>query len=226
MQLPPSGRQAAFYDLASDEQLDWVPPTTEWTAENADVHISVMADAQHARAVGAPTRRSRRATRRRARRSWRRSMRRSAEDSYRWALTLFPTHAYASEAGMSLRAFEDFYYAACLAIDGDPVTAWERQSEEVKRLSEWIQGTGGGPHPGARAPTSPSAWPAATGSPASASTTCPTASSSPRRRGRRQRRDLLLLPRRATAAGRCRASACALRTGRSSTRVRTRARTS
>jgi aminopeptidase len=43
MQLQTSGAQAAFYDLASDEQLDWVPPTTEWTVENADVHISVMA---------------------------------------------------------------------------------------------------------------------------------------------------------------------------------------
>ena len=43
MQLQTSGAQAAFYELASDEQLDWVPPTTEWTVENADVHISVMA---------------------------------------------------------------------------------------------------------------------------------------------------------------------------------------
>ena len=67
-------------------------------------------------------------------------MRRAAEDSYRWALTLFPTHAYASEAGMSLPAFEDFYYAACLAIDSDPVNAWKRQSEETQRLTEWIQG--------------------------------------------------------------------------------------
>ena len=43
MQLQTSGAQAAFYELASDAQLDWVPPTTEWTVENADVHISVMA---------------------------------------------------------------------------------------------------------------------------------------------------------------------------------------
>ena len=28
---------------------------------------------------------------------------------------------------MSLSAYEDFYYAACLALDGDPVTAWERR---------------------------------------------------------------------------------------------------
>ena len=67
-------------------------------------------------------------------------MRRSASGEYRWALTLFPTHAYAGEAGMALRDYEDFYYAACLADDADPVTAWERQSAEVKRLAEWIEG--------------------------------------------------------------------------------------
>jgi aminopeptidase len=68
------------------------------------------------------------------------SMRRSAAGEHRWALTLFPTHAYASEAEMSLRDYEDFYYAACLATDGDPVSAWERQSDRVRRLAEWIEG--------------------------------------------------------------------------------------
>jgi aminopeptidase len=69
-----------------------------------------------------------------------RAMERSAQGTYRWALTLFPTHAYASEAGMSLAAYEDFYYGACLADDADPVGAWARQSEETKRLADWIQG--------------------------------------------------------------------------------------
>jgi aminopeptidase len=69
-----------------------------------------------------------------------RAMERSAEGAYRWALTLFPTHAYASEAGMSLDAYEDLYYGACLATDDDPVGAWARESEETKRLADWIQG--------------------------------------------------------------------------------------
>ena len=68
------------------------------------------------------------------------SMKRSAAGEYRWALTLFPTHAHASEAGMSLSDYESFYYEACLATDGDPVTAWQRQSDEVNRLAEWMAG--------------------------------------------------------------------------------------
>src|SRR6266571_5421054 len=40
-------------------------------------------------------------------------MRRTAEGSLRWTLTVFPTHAYAQDAGMSLSDFEDFVYHAC-----------------------------------------------------------------------------------------------------------------
>ena len=139
MQLQTSGAQAAFYELASDEQLDWVPPTTEWTVQNADVHISVMASLNTRELSDADPKKQARHPK--ARKSiMETSMRRASEGDYRWSLTLFPTHAYASEAGMSLPAYEDFYYAACLALDGDPVTAWQRQSEEVRRLTGWIQG--------------------------------------------------------------------------------------
>ena len=44
MQLATEGAAAAFYELASDEQLDWIPPTATWAAENADVRIAIMAD--------------------------------------------------------------------------------------------------------------------------------------------------------------------------------------
>jgi aminopeptidase len=68
------------------------------------------------------------------------TMRRAAAGEYRWCVTLFPTNAFASEAGMSLAQYEQFYYSACLATDPEPLTAWERQSEQVKRLAEWMQG--------------------------------------------------------------------------------------
>ena len=107
MQLQTSGAQASFYELASDEQLDWVPPTTEWTVEHADVHISVMASLNTRELSDADPKKQ--ARHQKARKQiMETSMRRAAEHTYRWALTLFPTHAYASEAGMSLPAYEDF----------------------------------------------------------------------------------------------------------------------
>ena len=68
-------------------------------------------------------------------------MRRSAAGDYRWALTLFPTHAYASEAGMSLSAYEDFYYDACLATDPEPLDRLAAPvGPRAQRLADWIQG--------------------------------------------------------------------------------------
>jgi aminopeptidase len=139
MQLTTSQTQAAFYDLASDEQLDWIPPPATWAAENADVRIAIMGDVNPRELSRADPKKQARAQKAR-KNLMETSMRRSAAGEHRWALTLFPTHAYASEAGMSLRDYEDFYYAACLATDGDPVTAWQRQSDEVQRLADWIEG--------------------------------------------------------------------------------------
>src|SRR6059058_2293830 len=43
-QLAPEGAMPTFYELASDDQLDWVPPTAQWAVEHADVRIATMAD--------------------------------------------------------------------------------------------------------------------------------------------------------------------------------------
>ena len=139
VQLVPEGAAAAFYDLASDEQLDWIPPTAKWAAEESDVRISIMAD-QNPRELSQvdPKRQGR--TQKARRPLLETTMKRAASGDHRWALTLFPTHAYASEAGMSLSQYEDFFYAACLTDDPEPVTAWARQSDMVNRLAEWIQG--------------------------------------------------------------------------------------
>ena len=139
MQLTTEEAAAAFFRLAADEQLDWVPPTSKWAVENADVRIAIMGDANsRALSQADPKKQSRSQKARRG--LMETSMQRSAAGDYRWALTLFPTHAYAGEAGMSLSEYEDFYYGACLATDADPVTAWQRQSDEVSRLAEWIEG--------------------------------------------------------------------------------------
>jgi aminopeptidase len=139
MQLSTEGAAPAFYELADERQLEWIPPTATWAAENADVRIAVMADA-NARALSQVDPK-RQAIAQKARKPlMETSMKRAAEGSYRWSLTLFPTHAYASDAGMSLDAYEDFYYKACLATDAEPLTAWQRQSDEVKRLAAWMEG--------------------------------------------------------------------------------------
>jgi aminopeptidase len=133
------GLAAIYYENANDEQLEWISPLTEWMADNADVRIGIGASA-NTRELSAvpPERQTRRQTA--TGKLLAKMMDRSAAGEFRWCYTLYPTNAYAAEAEMSLRDYEDFYFGACLATDGDPLTAWERESAETERLAEWIEG--------------------------------------------------------------------------------------
>jgi len=139
VQMAPEESKASFYRLASDEQLDWIAPTTEWVYEQANVVIHVISD-DNTRALSNVNPAKQARTQQARKPLLDTMMRRAAEGSLRWSLTAFPTHGLAGEAGMSLTEYEDFYYNACLATDGDPVTAWARTSDETERLTEWIQG--------------------------------------------------------------------------------------
>jgi aminopeptidase len=133
------GQQASYFEHATDAQLEWISPLARWASDQAETRIAIIADTNTRELSGvAPERQQKR--RAATRELLDKSMRRSAEGSYRWVLTLFPTPAYAAEAEMSTRAYEDFYYGACLATDADPLSAWKRASEETHRLADWIQG--------------------------------------------------------------------------------------
>jgi aminopeptidase len=137
--LSPVEAQPAFFELAGEEQLTYIAEPMRWPYEKADVAFAIMADA-NTRALSRvdPAKQSRVQKARKP--LLNASMDRTAKGEHRWALTMYPTHAYAADAGMSLARFEEFLFRACLAYDEDPVTAWERQSDTVKRLADWIQG--------------------------------------------------------------------------------------
>jgi aminopeptidase len=137
--LSVEGQAATFFRHASDAQLGWVSPLSEWVAESADCRIAIGAETNTRELSGIPPERQ---TKRReaTRRLFEATLRRSAEGSHRWVYSIFPTNAYAADAEMSLAEFEDFFYRACLADDPDPLGAWRRASEECRRLAEWAQG--------------------------------------------------------------------------------------
>ena len=133
------GQSAIYYKHTSDAQLGWISPVAEWMVEHADVRIAIGASTNTRELSAVPPERQ---TRRQTATGdlLARAMERSAAGEFRWCYTLYPTNAYASEAEMSLADYEDFYFGACLATDGDPLTAWQRASAETKRLAEWIEG--------------------------------------------------------------------------------------
>ncbi len=155
-----------------------------WTADDADCQIVICGDTN----TRGP-RRSRRApgsASAATRDLMEKSMKRAADGDFRWVVTLGPTNAYASDAEMSLRDYEDFYFRACFADEEDPVSAWKGGGGSAHRLAADVQGTrrcGSSPP----APTCGSGSPGASSWSPTAPTTCRTASSSPGRSRTRPR---------------------------------------
>jgi aminopeptidase len=133
-----AGQSATYFREASDAQLEWISPLSQWAADEADCRIAIGADSNTRQLSGVPPERQ---SRRQAatRGLMKTTMERAAKGEHRWVYTLYPTNAYASDAQMSLAEFEDFYFRACLADDGDPLGAWKRASEECHRLADWAQ---------------------------------------------------------------------------------------
>jgi aminopeptidase len=65
---------------------------------------------------------------------------RKAREGKPWCLTLYPTHAYAQDAGMSLAQLERFMFGAMFLDRPDPVTAWGEiralQAELILKLEK------------------------------------------------------------------------------------------
>jgi aminopeptidase len=140
--LPRIGIEGMLENLmldGSDAQLDWVNPARRDDIEEVDARVVIMApsntrsltqvdaakEARHHLALE-PQRN--------------RYLERSASGELSWVLTLFPTHAAAQDAGMSLSEFEDFVYGAGFLDSDDPVAEWERFGEQLERVGSFLDG--------------------------------------------------------------------------------------
>jgi aminopeptidase len=127
-----------FYAHAGDAQLDYVPPFEKDIVEQIDASIGIWTDANTKRLTNAdPAKQARRAVARRPLSD--RFLERAAKKELRWTGTLYPTQAFAQDAEMSLREFEDFVYKACLVHEPDPIKAWKKISREQQRIVNWLK---------------------------------------------------------------------------------------
>jgi aminopeptidase len=124
---------------ASDAQLDWISPVDSMLFKKADVMISLRSAANTRSLAGIDPQRQRR--RQVARREVLQTYRqRAAEGSLRWVLTYYPSLAYAQDADMSLKDYEDFVYQADCVDQPDPVAAWQAVNLRQEHLVQWLKG--------------------------------------------------------------------------------------
>jgi aminopeptidase len=124
---------------ATDAQLQWVSPFENLAYEKMDASISLRAASNTRLLSGIDPQKARlrQVARTRLQELF---MSRSAAGSLRWVTTQYPCPAYAQDADMSLRDYEDFVYAATYADQPDPVACWQAVHDEQQRLVDWLRG--------------------------------------------------------------------------------------
>jgi aminopeptidase len=65
-------------------------------------------------------------------------MRRGAEGKFKWVTTLYPTDAYAQDAGMSLMEYEDFVFNAVHANEDDPIAYWKGTAAGQQKAIDFL----------------------------------------------------------------------------------------
>jgi len=137
LQVEPEEAEELFYTYAKDAQLDYIPPFMKDMIEQIDAMIGIWTDVNTKQLTNSdPAKQSRRAVAMRPLSD--RLLERAAKKELRWSGTVHPIQAFAQDAEMSLREFEDFVYKACLVQEPDPINAWKKVSKEQQRVTDWL----------------------------------------------------------------------------------------
>jgi len=133
------GVDEVFLRYANDDQLRIGPPLMKKVVEEFDVRIRVGADSNTKALSNVDPRKVSMLTA--AKRPTQETfMRRQASGELRWVVTQCPTEAYAQDADMSLREYEEFVLGACLVDRDDPVAEWKAISARQQKLVDWLTG--------------------------------------------------------------------------------------
>lgn len=127
-----------FYKHATDEQIRFVSPISEYEMEKIDADLRIWGEYNTRALTGVDPKRQ--ALRREATRELnRRYLERAARGELRWVGTQYPTHADAQDAEMSLAEYEEFVFGAGLLDHADPVASWERVRREQDRIARFLE---------------------------------------------------------------------------------------
>ena len=128
-----------FLKHANEDQLQWVSPVRKLGIEEADVSIHIRATDNTRSGTNLDTDKQR-IMQMASRELFKTNMARSATGDFRWTLTNYPCQAFAQEADMSLRDFEDFVYGATYADRDDPVAEWQKIHDMQQKYIDWLKG--------------------------------------------------------------------------------------
>jgi aminopeptidase len=140
LNVSPSGLDEILFAEANEEQLAFIPEGERVQTEQVDAWATIWSSS-NTRALTRVDAERRRihlsAHYRMVNRRWQRI----SAGELALCGTLYPTHAHAQDAEMSLAQYEDFVYAAChVNGDDDPIAHWESVSAKLTARARQLDG--------------------------------------------------------------------------------------
>jgi aminopeptidase len=125
------GASEIFYGTATRGQLDHLSEIDLFEAEHLTCSVSVAGATNTRSLADIPSEKLARV---------RKAMQplKNAKRKHRWNVVTYPTDAYAQDADMSLKAFTEFVFAACLCDGEDPVKTWTEFRDSLRRRADAI----------------------------------------------------------------------------------------
>ncbi len=122
---------------SSDEQLIYISELENFENEYFDAELTIWSEQNTKYLSGVdPKRIAKRASARSdLSKRW---SERVASGALRWCGTIFPTHGYAQDAGMSLSDYEDFVFKAGMLDLEDPIAAWQNVYKEQQHITDFL----------------------------------------------------------------------------------------
>lgn len=131
--------EETLLSTANEDQLRWLSPFEPLVAERADATISIRAP-NNTRSLSGSDTQKQQIHLHSMRAMGQRRMQRAAEGTLRWVGTQYPCAAFAQEADMSLREYENFVYGATFCDQPDPVQCWRDVNARQQHLVDWLKG--------------------------------------------------------------------------------------
>ena len=128
-----------FFEVASDDQLKHVSDIEQFAVDTFDAVIMVRGE-NNTKALGSIPPHKLMLAQQAEAPLMQKVMQRAAAGTMKWVSVLFPTNAYAQDAHMSLREYEDFVYRACLPDLADPIGYWRNVEEKQAKIVDWLNG--------------------------------------------------------------------------------------
>ncbi len=139
LQVSLPGSAEIFFKNASDAQLEHISPVRRMITETFDASLYIEAEHNTRELSGVDPQRQSLFSKANAELSTL-FLERAARKELKWCLTVFPTHAMAQEADMSLSEYQEFVYSAGMLHLDDPVAFWIKEGQRQQEIIDWLEG--------------------------------------------------------------------------------------